>query len=204
MESSAVRQIGYAVLLLAMTPVGARAVDCSAIAEVAQTGDLIFRFENSWISRAVIAYQGDQGGQGYSHVGVVIKKAGDNTVFHAEYDPSRFLDGVVSESVCEYLSRAKRSSLRRWRGVTEQARHGIERAVRSIGPRKFNLKLLGQSSTGALYCTQYVVEIFAQVVGRDLFRVEPKSIITVKQIADSDILDQVALFPPSVAITVKE
>lgn len=191
MEGRLIRQVVSAILLLALTSAVSRAGDCRKVTSVAQTGDLIFRFEDSWVSRAVLAYQG---GDGYSHVGVVVKKAETATVFHAEYDPARGLDGVLGESVCDYLGRAKRGSLRRWKEMTVQNRREIELAIASVGPRKFNLSLAKNSQSGALYCTQYVLEIFTRVAGRDLFRFEANNVITVKQIADSNIFDQVALF----------
>jgi len=174
-----------------MTSTRVLAIDCTKITSVALTGDLIFRFENSWISRAVVAYQGDDG---YSHVGVVVDNGGAKKVFHAEYDPARGVDGVVSDSVCDYLMRAQRGSLKRWKGITVQAQHEIDRTVKSIGARKFNLKFVKNNPSGALYCTQYVVEIFSRVAGRGLFRLEMSNVITVKHVAESSILNSVALF----------
>jgi hypothetical protein len=154
---------------------------CAEFSREARTGDLIFRAENSWLSRAVMHAQQDWR---FSHVGIVVETSQGARVFHAEFNPSFGTDGVVSHDLCTFARRALRLELRRLDSIGERQRQRIAEAVHVIGAPRFNLRFEAWPADGSVYCTQYVWRVLKQVVPAALGEAEDPGLITVTKLLD--------------------
>ncbi len=154
-----VKVIGaLAVCMAALPALAMPAQDCERLGAAVKTGDLIFRAEDSLISRLVMHAQGD--GR-FSHVGLIVEQAGGPRVFHAEYDPAKDVDGVVSDDLCAFVRRALRIEVRRPQGQAATDSRALSRIVERIGFPRFNLAFREDPGDGSVYCTQYVWRVLA-------------------------------------------
>jgi len=157
-----------------------------------RTGDLVFRYEDSLISKVVLAYQGDSN---FSHVGMALRTDQGWKITHAEYDPSREIDGVISESYCSYIRLAQRGVIKRFNkpyGFDEMVFH---RTLREHQFKKFNLRLK-TDDIKSVYCTQYVWLVHKKIYGFDPFNLkkQPDEIIVVKDLYQSPYFSEIYRF----------
>jgi hypothetical protein len=169
----------------------APALECESWAQRVQTGDLVFRTEPGWVSRAVLHAQGDPR---YSHVGIVVRGHDGPRVFHAEIDPDAQVEGVVAQDLCTYLRRSTRAAVKRLRTLDEPGRRAIAQAVLDRGFPGFNWRFVWEPADGSVYCTQYVWQVIQHAqAGRDLAHPDAGSILTTGQLLDSDALVDVGV-----------
>ena len=139
------------------------------------------------ISKMVLRVQGDQG---FSHVGIAVRVKKDLLVVHAEYDPSRNMDGVVWENYCDYAHLAQKILVKRQSLYSALPNEQVIDAIKQFGPRKFNLTL-SNKNLNTVYCTQYVWLIFAKLYKEDLFDLKnyPQNTITVRDLYQAKHFD---------------
>lgn len=183
MESSASWKIACCLCLL-IFPVKSDAVSCVLNDKLIESGDLIYRYQDSFISNLVLKYQGDAS---YSHVGIAIKDNGQIKVLHALLEPDKKIDGVTSSTYCDYVDGSVRIEVKRLRNSSSDVTNRLLRNIRVIGNKKFN-RTFGLDAKDSVYCTQFVWLLFRDVTTADPFEVDVKSnkIITVKKLLDSN------------------
>jgi len=179
MESRLSRKIIVAICLLQAFSCLAGKSTCKPPSQIA-TGDLVYRYHDSLISKMVLKVQGDQG---FSHVGIAVRIKQNLFVVHSEYDPSRNMDGVVWEDYCDYVQLAERLSVKRQSFRPALSSDKIISEIKDFGSKKFNITLANKNSN-TVYCTQYVWLIFAKLYKEDLFKLKnyPQNVITVRDL----------------------
>jgi hypothetical protein len=183
MESSASWKIACCLCLL-IFPVKSDAVSCVLNDKLIESGDLIYRYQDSFISNLVLKYQGEAS---YSHVGIAIKENGQIKVLHALLEPDKKIDGVTSSTYCDYVHDSVRIEVKRLRKSSLDVTNQLQKNIKLIGNKKFN-RTFGLDTKDSVYCTQFIWLLFKDIKPADPFEVDLKSnkIITVKKLLDSN------------------
>jgi hypothetical protein len=183
MESSLSRKIIVAICLLQAFSCFAGKLVCKPPSQI-ETGDLVYRYQDSMISNIVLRVQGDQR---FSHVGIAVRMKQDLFIVHSEYDPSRNMDGVVWEAYCDYVQLAQRVSVKRQSLKPALSSDQVISEIKNVGNKKFNLTLTNKSSN-TVYCTQFVWLIFSKLYKEDVFKLKnyPENVITVRDLYQAE------------------
>ena len=183
MESSASWKIACCLCLL-IFPVKSDAVSCVLNDKLIESGDLIYRYQDSFISNLVLKYQGEAS---YSHVGIAIKENGQIKVLHALLEPDKKIDGVTSSTYCDYVHDSVRIEVKRLRKSSLDVTNQLQKNIKLIGNKKFN-RTFSLDTKDSVYCTQFIWLLFRDIKPADPFEVDLKSnkIITVKKLLDSN------------------
>lgn len=183
MESSAIWKIACCLCIL-IFPVKSDAVSCVLNDKLIESGDLIYRYQDSFISNLVLKYQGDSS---YSHVGIAIKENSQIKVLHSLLEPDKKIDGVISSSYCDYIHGSVRIEVKRLRESSLDVTNRLLKNIKVIGNKKFN-RTFSLDAKNSVYCTQFIWLLFRDTTTTDPFEVDVKSnkIITVKKLLDSN------------------
>lgn len=183
MESSIIWKIACCLCLI-IFPVKSDAVSCVVNDKLIESGDLIYRYQDSFISNLVLKYQGESS---YSHVGIAIKENGQIKVLHALLEPDKKIDGVTSSTYCDYVHDSVRIEVKRLKKSSLDVTNQLQKNIKLIGSKKFN-RTFGLDTKDSVYCTQFIWLLFRDIKPADPFEVDLKSnkIITVKKLLDSN------------------
>jgi hypothetical protein len=183
MESSVIWKIVCCLCIL-IFPLKSNAVSCVSNINLIESGDLVYRYQDSFVSNLVLKYQGDNR---YSHVGIAIKENGQIKVLHALLELDKKIDGVTSSTYCDYVHDSVRIEVKRLRKSSLDVTTQLQKNIKLIGNKKFN-RTFGFDTKDSVYCTQFIWLLFRDVKPADPFEVDLKSnkIITVKKLLESN------------------
>lgn len=161
--------------LLLYIGISAAAVGCRQEAVRLQTGDLLFRAENSaGMGSAIVAATGREGSENFTHVGIAIAGAGADSVLEAT-SPG----GVQIVPLATFLDKGAENgvrpviAVRRMRDTTGVAT-SVRRARHLVGaPYDF----LFRHDNGAFYCSELVWECYLRPDGERMFRAQPMNFL---------------------------
>ena len=133
-----------------------------------QPGDLIFRRGTGIVSD--FARNFSSGERRFSHVGLVAERDRHQVVVHAIYDRQLNRDGVVSDSVVEFLDGTADWALYRV-ALPDSRRERIADVALEILDKGLPFdNQFSLVSADSLYCTEFIWRVVNDVAGRELIR----------------------------------
>lgn len=129
--------------------------------DVLKTGDLVFRNEDSFLSKVFRSFDNSE----YSHVGVVDVVDGYVYILHSEF--SDMDDGLKYESIDSFLSNAVSYMVLRLKnseGINfkENIKNLLEKSPRF----DFGFDYINRDK---LYCTELVVDVYEDIVSGNIY-----------------------------------
>jgi hypothetical protein len=183
MESSVIWKIACCLCIL-IVPIKSNAVSCVSNINLIESGDLVYRYQDSFVSNLVLKYQGDNS---YSHVGIAIKENGQIKVLHALFEPDKNIDGVTSTTYCDFVHDSVRVEIKRLKKSPSDLTNRLIKSIKVIGDKKFN-RTFSLDHKNSVYCTQFVWLLYRNITNQDPFAIDvnSKKVITVKKLLESD------------------
>lgn len=183
MESSVIWKIVCCLCIL-IFPLKSNAVSCISNVKLIESGDLVYRYQDSFISNLVLKYQGDSS---YSHVGIAIKENDQIKVLHSLFEPDKNIDGVTSSTYCDFVHGSVRFEIKRLKKSPSDLTNRLLKNIKAVGDKKFN-RTFSLGNKNSVYCTQFIWLLYRDIASSDPFAIDvnSKNVITVKKLLESD------------------
>lgn len=156
--------------------------------EYLQSGDIIFRKEESFLSDLFSNIDSFE----YSHIGILKIENNSIYVYHMERTTDKEKD-LKKETISKFLSNSKKYSVIRFKKEISQNNLSVilEKYEKNLN-LKFDMNFALNNGDNNLYCSEFVNEIYKKLIHKDIFlylyKVVTNKGISLKSIYTNEIM----------------